>query len=89
MPANEAVDAGPTTSLIAVANGLIRHRILILRAILLGAVIAGGFAFASPREYAVDLSFIPQEASPQGGLSALASDFGLALGSGASQSPAF
>ena len=76
-------------TLLRIASTVLRHRILILRFIAVGALLGGLSALIAPRTYTSDFSFTPQEATAKGGLSALASDLGVNVGGVASQSPAF
>jgi uncharacterized protein involved in exopolysaccharide biosynthesis len=71
------------------ASTVLRHRILILRLTVAGALFGGLLAVLMPRTYTSDFSFTPQEATPKGGISALAADLGVNVGGVASQSPAF
>lgn len=68
---------------------MLRNRYLVLRIAALGAVTGAAIALLSPREYSSDFSFVPQSESGGGGLSAIASGFGLNLGATGSQSPVF
>ena len=81
--------ASQQSTMLGIASTLLRHRFLILRMAVVGASIGVLGALLAPRSYTSDFSFTPQETTPKGGLSALASDLGVNVGGVASQSPAF
>jgi uncharacterized protein involved in exopolysaccharide biosynthesis len=81
--------SGGEPTLLRIASTVLRHRILILRFIAVGAVAGSAAALLAPRSYTADFSFTPQETTAKEGLSALASDLGVNVGGVASQSPAF
>jgi uncharacterized protein involved in exopolysaccharide biosynthesis len=82
------VSSDPT--LIDIVSALLRQRLFIARLVLFGALLGAIIGLLLPRTYTGDFSFTPQESGPQGGgLSAIASDFGLNIGSNAAQSPEF
>jgi uncharacterized protein involved in exopolysaccharide biosynthesis len=66
---------------------VLESRILVLRLALVGAALAAGVTSIKEREYSSDFSFTPVDPA-NGGLSALASGIGLAMGGGP-QSPLF
>ena len=80
-PNRDTVDAklspDPDINLLGLFNAVLRH----LRAIFLTGLaffaIALGFGLTEHRTYTADVSFIPQLARPNSGVSALASQFGL------------
>ena len=79
----------PDPSFRRVVLTLLRNRYLVARVALIGGIVGAAIALASPREYSSDFSFVPQSESAGGGLSAIASGFGLNLGATGSQSPVF
>jgi uncharacterized protein involved in exopolysaccharide biosynthesis len=80
--------AGPWAA-ISVASMLLRQRLPLLRAALLGALAGILLVVVTHRTWTSDFSFTPQEASTKGGLASIAVDLGLNLGGSASQSPEF
>ena len=87
-PSNWARASGGST-LLGMASTVLRHRILILRLTVIGALLGGLVTVIIPRTYTSDFSFTPQEATAKVGISALAADLGVNVGGVASQSPAF
>jgi uncharacterized protein involved in exopolysaccharide biosynthesis len=71
--------------------GVLRHRTMIVALTLCSGLVTAAVTLLMPRHYAVSASFIPQTSqAPTGGLSDLAAQYGVALGTQATQeSPAF
>ena len=86
-----SVRAGATgdPSLVELLSVLLRRRMLVVRVTLLMALAGATLALLSTRTYSADFSFTPQESSASGGLSAIASDFGVNIAANAAQSPEF
>ena len=76
-------------TLVELVATMLRGRMLVVRMTLLFGLIGAIVALAAGRTYTSDFKFTPQESTPMGGLSAIASDFGVNIGANASQSPDF
>jgi tyrosine-protein kinase Etk/Wzc len=77
------------TTVAGVASTVLRARVAIARAAIVGSLVAATWGLLSPRSYTANFSFFPQEATPTGGLASIAMDLGLSLGGSLSQSPEF
>jgi uncharacterized protein involved in exopolysaccharide biosynthesis len=94
-PSDAAVDedfaaqATGARALLGAGSMLLRHRVALLRAAILGFVAGLVITIVPHRTYTSDFSFTPQEAESKGGLASIAVDLGLNLGGSASQSPEF
>ena len=72
-------------SLLAIGATLLRHRMRIVRWMIVGAVIATVVALLTPAKYVASASFVPQSQSndaARSGLASLAGQFGVALPTG-------
>lgn len=77
-------------SLVDIANAIIRRRRIVVWSITAVVAIAIAMTLLRPRVYTAGASFIPQVGQQSGGLSGIASQFGIALPAGeATQSPDF
>jgi uncharacterized protein involved in exopolysaccharide biosynthesis len=77
-------------SLVELGSGLLRHRYLIVRLAILGALVALGLSVLKPRSYSSSAALMPQSNRPAAALNGLATQFGISLpANDPGQSPAF
>jgi uncharacterized protein involved in exopolysaccharide biosynthesis len=77
-------------SIVELGSGLLRHRHLIVRLAILGALVALGLNALKPRSYSSSAALMPQSSRPGSALNGIATQFGISLpANDPGQSPAF